>query len=170
GNGENKSHGFRATERPARHSRHQRVEQISENHGDRYGDQDRLQEANDVGRGPDRCADNDDEKNHEAGGQCRPHGLTLRWRGMLLDWELRVGRWTLDICRAAVHKPLRCLMFALTTSDLFLQASPCQLFSSFLRFCPQDFCFLDPVPALSAMIPMPPEHDSISNTCHQYVR
>ena len=38
GNSENKSHGFRTAERPARHSRHQRVEQISKNHGDGYGD------------------------------------------------------------------------------------------------------------------------------------
>src|SRR6266481_4533200 len=32
------------------------------------------------------------------------------------------------------------------------------------------FCFSDPVPAPSAMIPMPPEHDSISNKCRRYVR
>ena len=89
GNSENKSHGFRTAERPARHSRHQRVEQISKNHGDGYGDQDRLEEANDVGCCPDRCADNDDEKNHEAGSKCRPHGLTLPWRGIFLH-----VRWT----------------------------------------------------------------------------
>src|SRR6266581_2385323 len=123
GNGKNKSHGFRAAERPARHSRHQRVEQISEDHGDGYGDQDRLEEANDVGRGPDHCAHNDDEKNHEARSKCRPHRLTLPGRGVLLHvrWtnsqlstssppisndggiaSLDVGRWTLDVGRWAL--------------------------------------------------------------------
>ena len=131
GNSENKSHGFRTAERPARHSRHQRVEQISKNHGDGYGDQDRLEEANDVGCCPDRCADNDDEKNHEAGSKCCPHRLTLPWRRIFLHvrWtnaqlstsSLPISNdgggdrpprtLTLDICRVAAQRTLRCLMF-----------------------------------------------------------
>lgn len=84
GNRENKSHGFRSTECPARHSRHQWIEQVGKNHGDRYRDKDRLKEGDDGGRGPDRSGDNDGEKNHEAGGQCGPHRLTLPRRRILL--------------------------------------------------------------------------------------
>src|SRR6266568_6850758 len=66
GNGKNKSHGFRAAERPARHFRHQRIEQISENHGDGHRDQDWLEKTDDICSGPNHCTEDNYEKKHKA--------------------------------------------------------------------------------------------------------
>src|SRR4029077_9861153 len=63
GDGEEKSHRLGATERPARHFRHQRVQQISKNYSNGHRDQDRLKEANDIGAGPNHGADDHNEKN-----------------------------------------------------------------------------------------------------------
>src|SRR5206468_6168626 len=77
GDGEKKSHRLCATERPARHFCHQRVQQISQNHRDGHRDQDRLEETNDISAGPNHRADNHDEKNHTEGCESRPHHLAL---------------------------------------------------------------------------------------------
>ena len=66
------------------HFRDQGVEEISENYGDRYRNQDWLKKANDVGHGPDHCADDDYEQNYETSRKRRPHGLALPRRGVFL--------------------------------------------------------------------------------------
>src|SRR2546421_12069295 len=70
-------HRLGATERPARHFCHQRVQQISQNNRDGHWDQDRLEETNDISAGPNHRADNHDEKNHTEGCESRPHHLAL---------------------------------------------------------------------------------------------
>src|SRR5206468_2269735 len=106
-NREYESHSFRPIQCSARHFRHERVEQISEDHSDGYRDQNWLEETNDIGRRPDHSADDDDEKNHKAGSKRRPHSLALPRRGIFLHvtcrnaqrriQEFGVGRSALDV-------------------------------------------------------------------------
>src|SRR5436305_15065127 len=74
---EKKSLRFRATETASGHFRHERVEQIRQNHCDGDRDQDRLKKADDIGAGPDDCANDYDEKDNKEGAESRPHRLAL---------------------------------------------------------------------------------------------
>src|SRR5262249_19857720 len=93
-NGEKQRNGLGPSKRSARHFRHERIEQIRKNCGDRNRDQNWLEKTNDAGAGPDHGGKDDDKNDDETGSQRRPHHLALPRRGVVvhLSTSSNVGR------------------------------------------------------------------------------
>src|SRR5262249_34338647 len=159
-----------ASKRSARHFRHQRIEQISKNRGNRHRDQNGLKKADDIGRSPDEGSNDEDENNDETGSQRRPHHLALPGRGVFLHvTTLNAEHPTLNGRRT------RWSLFdvdvdALTKSDCSLLVNPSRWSFWWFESCPRVFCSWDRAPALFAKLPKLPWRDSISNKCRRCVR
>ena len=96
-----------ASKCPARHFRHQRIEQIGKNCSDRHRDQNRLEKTDDAGAGPNHGANDDDENHDETGSQRRPHHLALPQCGVFLHLS------TSSKCRPRMFSvDIRCSMLA----------------------------------------------------------
>src|SRR5262249_26538585 len=73
-----------ASQRSARHFRHQRVKQISKNRSDRHRDQDWLEKTDDTRASPDHGGEDHHQNNDEKRSERCPHHLALPSRGILL--------------------------------------------------------------------------------------